>query len=94
MVAMGHGPNVDRRNNAQTSLVRPYDHWSLRGEVRNRLICTRIESGTDRYGRTELNLRDLRTWVWAMGPVAHLRNVGPRQCQDRTTRRGATPQSG
>ena len=93
MVAMGHGPNVDRRKNAQTSLVRPYDHWSLRGEVRNRLICTRIESGTGCYGRPELDLRDLRTWVWAMGPVAHLRNVGARYDHYGTTRGDATPRS-
>ena len=88
---MGHGPNVDRRNNAQTSLVRSYDHWSLLGEVRNRLICTRIESGTGCYGRTELNLRDLRTWVCVMGSLAHARNVGPRYYHYRTTRGGATP---
>ena len=57
MVAMGHGPDVDRRESAQTSLVRPYRPLVADGEVRNRLICTRIESDTIRYGRTGLNLR-------------------------------------
>ena len=57
MVAMGHGPNVHRRESAQTSLVRPYRPLVARVGVLNRLICTRIEPGTERYGRTGLNLR-------------------------------------
>ena len=93
IVAMGHGPNVHRRECAQTSLVRPYRPLVARPGVLNRLICTRIEPGTKRYGRTELNLRVPHTWMWAMGPVAHLRNVGPRYDHYRTTRGGATPRS-
>ena len=60
VVAMGHGPNVHRRESAQTSLVRPYRPLVARSGVLNRLICTSIESGTERYGRTELDLRVLR----------------------------------
>ena len=94
VVAMGPIAHAYVRGTRRLSPVRPNRPLVARAGVLNRLICTRIESGTDRYGRTELNLRDLRTWVWAMGPVAHLRNVGPRQSQDRTTRGGATPQPG
>ena len=57
VVAMGHGANVHRRESAQTSLVRPYRPLVTRATMLNSLICTRIESGTKRYGRTELNLR-------------------------------------
>ena len=78
VVAMGPIAHTYVRGTRRFSPVRPYRPLVARSGVLNRLICTRIESGTECYGRTELNLRDLRTWVWAMGPVAHLRNVGPR----------------
>ena len=94
MVAMGHVPNVHRRESASTSLVRPYRPLVARPEVLNSLICTRIESGTARYGHTELNLRVAHTWVWAMGPVAHARDVGPRSDHYHTTRGGVTPRLG
>ena len=55
------------------------------------LICTRTERDTECYGRTELDLRDPTTPAWAMGPVAHARNVGPRSDHYRTTRGGVTP---
>ena len=93
MVAMGHVTNVHRRESAQTSLVRPCRPLVARPGVLNRLICTRIEPGTERYGRTELNLRVPRTWMWAMGPIAHARDVGPRYDHYHTTREGAAPRS-
>ena len=43
------------------------------------------------HGRTELDLGDPTTWAWAMGSVAHARNVGPRSDHYRTTRGGVTP---
>ena len=55
------------------------------------LICTRIEGDTVHHGRTELDLGDPTTQAWAMGPVAHLRDVGPRFGHYRTTRSGVTP---
>ena len=55
------------------------------------LICTRTERDTECYGSTELDLRDPTTPAWAMGPVAHARNVGPRSGHYRTTRSGVTP---
>ena len=55
------------------------------------LICTRIEGGTVHQGHNELDLRDPTTWAWAMGPVAHAENVGPRSDHYRTTRGGVTP---
>ena len=58
------------------------------------LICTRPEGDTVHQGHTELDLGDPTTQAWAMGPVAHARNVGPRSGHYRTTRKGATPRLG
>ena len=55
------------------------------------LICTRTEGDTVHHGRTELDLGDPTTQAWAMGPVAHLRGVGPRSDHYGTTRSGVTP---
>ena len=55
------------------------------------LICTRTERDAADHGHTELDLGDPTTWVWAMGPVAHAREVGPRSDHYRTTREGVTP---
>ena len=55
------------------------------------LICTRTERDAADHGHTELDLGDPITQAWAMGPVAHARNVGPRSDQYRSTRGGVTP---
>ena len=59
--------------------------------MQNLLICTRIEGDTVHHGRTELDLGDPTTQAWAMGPVAHLTDVGPRSDHYGTTRSGVTP---
>ena len=46
------------------------------------------------YGPVELYIGDPTAWVWAMGPVAHARNVGSRSDHYRTTRGDAAPRSG
>ena len=46
------------------------------------------------HGRTELDLGDPTTWVWATGPAAHARDVGPRSDHYRTTREGTAPRLG
>ena len=43
------------------------------------------------YGPVELYIGDPTAWVWAMGPVAHARNVCSRSDHYCTTRGGATP---
>ena len=93
-VAMGHGHDVTCRKPAHASLVRPYHSVPRSRWVLNQQICTPIERGTEHYGRTELDIRDPRTSVWAMGPLAHARNVGSRYDHYGTTRRGATPRLG
>ena len=94
VVAMGPIVHAYVRETRRFSPVRPHRPLVARATMLNSLICTRIEPGTKRYGRTGLNLRAPRTWARAMGPVAYLRNVGPRYDHYRTTRGGATPQSG
>ena len=94
IVPMGYGHDVTCRKPAHASLVRPYQPVPRSGWVLNQQICTPFERGTEHYGRTELDIRDPRTSVWAMGPLAHARNVGSRYDHYRTTRRGATPRLG
>ena len=94
IVPMGCGPNVACRKPAHASLARPYQLVPCSGWVLNQQICTPFERGTEHYGRTELDIRDPRRSVWAMGPLAHVRNVGSRYDHYRTTRRGATPRLG
>ena len=94
IVPMGCGHDVTCRKPAHASLVRPYQLVPRSGWVLNQLICALIERGARRYGQTELDIRDTRTSVWAMGPLAHARNVGSRYDHYRTTRRGDTPRLG
>ena len=93
-VPMGCGRNVTCRKPAHASLVRPYRPVPCSGWVLNQQICTPFERGAKHYGRTELDIRDPRTSVWDMGPLAHIRNVGSRYGHYRTTRRGAAPRLG
>ena len=62
--------------------------------MRSSLSGTQTEGGAAHHGSTELDLRDPTTSAWAMGPVAHARNVDPRSDHYRTTHGGATPRLG
>ena len=91
---MGHAPSVHDEQGTNAAPVGRYSTALCRIWVQILLICTRIEGDTVHHGRTELDLRDPTTQAWAMGPVAHARNVSPRSDHYRSTRGGATPRLG
>ena len=90
---MGREPSVHNEQGTTVAPVGRYSTGLCRIWVQILLICTRTEGDAAHHGHTELDLGDPTTQPWAMGPVAHARNVGPRYDHYRTTRGGATPRS-
>ena len=76
------------------ALVGRYSTALCRIWVQIVLIYTHTERDAADHIHTELDLGDPTTWVWAMGPVAHARNVGPRYDHYHATRNGVTPRLG
>ena len=75
---MGRAPSVHDEQNTTVPPGGRYSTGLCRIWVQNLLICTQTEGDTVHHGHTELDLRDPTTQAWAMGPVAHARDLGPR----------------
>ena len=88
---MGHGPDVACRMIAPATLVRAYQPTLGSVRVQNQRICTQTERYVAHHGPMKLDLRDTTGSVWAMGPLAHARNVDSRPDHYRATNRGAAP---